>query len=709
MSETLSPALSLGGCTELKEDRSDLCTISPMSPENIDLLNNDILMEKIKDIIETTKLNLVDDNKELQKIICDKLDMHDVLLKERVENNLFELKIQNQQHCWPPNNINFPQPTTLQFDDLETAELKQVDSNNSNIESLPSYYKDIRNMFLNEMSCALKDYTEQKLNIECTNNKCYKIQNQNDIYNCPCIKRICIFLKIYKEHYQQINIEQYTGNMDQCFVIDGYDFTNLCNDFEHIHDCHMLNNPDIQKIICSEIMTKYGCEAKTQCMILTRRARSNMALMKKFDQSSLFIHKLDNIHSYFLHSALYDVINNDQDDSKIEEKSYVIENIKIKKTKYSGKDDAKWIKSIQDIDIEKENTIYITLLKNIGIWRWQGTTGFIRNHAILHLKPRFENVKLEVLNNSFYKLSMDSWTQTVIKAREFKKTLAAQRIRTQYDGNFNDYVLGHKSCWKSGETLTIKEIMVIKLYTDWDDLQRELKKCSRLEDCRDVIIQYTMRGGFPDLPNMNQSDWQPSMLYTSKTSINSEATDKIIVTELEQRLKEFYHWRGKLLMFINKFASILKPTYYDKIQKKECEFILYHGINGKMILNPSSTLSFYGPLSTTSSYYVAQTFATDKGMILSISSQYPKLKICNAFNASTISDYPEEQEWIIGHIYLRIRKIYIKSIPQYIYMDTNIRLSFFVIHLFRQQMFSFDNNLQYHIIPFIQIHLLKVR
>eukprot|EP01083_Nonionella_stella_P072597 195783_1 len=78
--------------------------------------------------------------------------------------------------------------------------------------------------------------------------------------------------------------------------------------------------------------------------------------------------------------------------------------------------------------------------------------------------------------------------------------------------------------------------------------------------------------------------------------------------------------------------------------------MLYHGVNQKMILNPSATQSFDGPLSTTSSYQVAATFAKSRGMILSITSQFPRLQMCKAFDASIISGYPAEQEWLIAHL-----------------------------------------------------------
>ena len=328
----------------------------------------------------------------------------------------------------------------------------------------------------------------------------------------------------------------------------------------------------------------------------------------------------------------------------------------------------------------------------------------------------------EVLNNDYHELSIDNWNSTLLKATEFKKTFECEKLRTKQSGCYQDHVFGYDARWKKCETPSIKEIMVLKLYTDWDLLQFELKKCFRLE-CADVEVLRRNQSSeplpLPDLEAMTQlfisetPKWTPSPCRKTQSTVHDFA-DAVLANEaksnqLERRLSHFYHWRGSLLICINKYSTILSPTFYDKKCTKQFEFLLYCGVNSKMILNPSATNSFYGPLSTSSSYHVAQTFATDKGMVLSIGSQYPRLRMCNAFDASSMSDYPEEQEYLIGHVYLRIRKIYIKTVPDTITMDSKIRLAFFAMHLFRRQVFSMNHDLQKCIIPFIQIYLLKVR
>ena len=269
--------------------------------------------------------------------------------------------------------------------------------------------------------------------------------------------------------------------------------------------------------------------------------------------------------------------------------------------------------------------------------------------------------------------------------------------------------------------------MTLKLYTDWSDLQFELKKCFRSEESGDVKkdVNYssleTKKARTPRPESSDHSDKDPSFSYplpmaklkksehtmslldvhapaspSSERSPESSSKSENEM-ELEQRIMDFYHWRGGLLVFINKFATILAP-----------EQTLYFGVSRKMILAPSPTHQFFGPLSTSLSYYVARNFASETGMILRISSQYPRLGMCNAFNASLMSEYPEEQEYLVGHCYLRVREIHIKQPPEYIHIDSKLRLAFFAVHLFQRQMFSVDAHLVQYLAAFVKIHLFDV-
>jgi len=80
---------------------------------------------------------------------------------------------------------------------------------------------------------------------------------------------------------------------------------------------------------------------------------------------------------------------------------------------------------------------------------------------------------------------------------------------------------------------------------------------------------------------------------------------------------------------------------------------------------------------------------------------HPRLGMCNAFDASLMSEYPEEKEFLVAHIYMRINQIHIKETPEYIHIDSKLRLAFFTIHLFQRQIFSMDPNLVQYLNAFL--------
>merc|ERR1719334_1170512 len=162
--------------------------------------------------------------------------------------------------------------------------------------------------------------------------------------------------------------------------------------------------------------------------------------------------------------------------------------------------------------------------------------------------------------------------------------------------------------------------MTLKLYTDFDDLQWAMKQCFRLE-----------------------------IKETKDDDDEAKSHNQLERQKLEGRIRVFYHWRGALMIVLNKFG----------IRWRDMRDIdaLYTGINKKMSISSTAAFSFYGPLSTTSEYLVAKGFATEKGMVLRIASRFPRLDYCHAFQASLISDYPEEQEWLIGHLYIRVLEV----------------------------------------------------
>ena len=214
-------------------------------------------------------------------------------------------------------------------------------------------------------------------------------------------------------------------------------------------------------------------------------------------------------------------------------------------------------------------------------------------------------------------ISIDNWNYTLSKSKIFAQSWASQSIKTKDTDYFEDIVTGHKSEWIKGVSIKLNEIVTLKLYTDFDKLQFELKKCFRFDTYDDILDEY-----------------------------DDEKKQYIVARDkLKHRLRSFYHWRGALLIVLKKFGTKFHGDNNIK---------LYHGVNAKMIVKPSQTLAFSGPLSATSSYHVAKTFATAKGMVLEITACFPRLNYSYALDASLFSDFPEEQEWLIGFMYARL-------------------------------------------------------
>ncbi len=207
----------------------------------------------------------------------------------------------------------------------------------------------------------------------------------------------------------------------------------------------------------------------------------------------------------------------------------------------------------------------------------------------MHLKPKYANVKEEILYNPYYDLSKDNWNQTLRKATVFYNSFASKRIQTADNGRYDDKVTNTTAEWKKGESISLMEVVILKLYTDFDKLQFELKKSFRFETISDIFT----------LNNFGNCNAYNRNLQNTNEKITRQL--------LKKRLCIFYWWRIHLLTVLSKYSN-----------KINSETSLYHGVNAKMILNTNrSGIAFYGPLSTSSSYNVARTFATAKGTLIS--------------------------------------------------------------------------------------------
>ena len=231
------------------------------------------------------------------------------------------------------------------------------------------------------------------------------------------------------------------------------------------------------------------------------------------------------------------------------------------------------------------------------------------------------------MHNEYHSITVENWNQTLRKSKAFHQSWAAAKIRALYDGQFCDQITKCNFEWKKHDQIELKEIVTLKLYTDFDKLQFELKKCFRWEYTQEVIEKNNptpKSNGHhgngseldPDDDDEEDDDDLDEIKVDDDIVENEEEEkgnsqrrhlDRKNRNELQDRLQQFYHWRQSLVVILNKYGHKIRPS--------DSNDILYHGVNAKMILNPAITPAFYGPLSTSSSFHVAKTFATDKGIL----------------------------------------------------------------------------------------------
>ena len=132
-----------------------------------------------------------------------------------------------------------------------------------------------------------------------------------------------------------------------------------------------------------------------------------------------------------------------------------------------------------------------------------------------------------------------------------------------------------------------------------------------------------------------------------------------------------------------------------------------HGVC--IFLQPTQSFAFFGPFSTSSSYHVARTFATAKGMVIKMTSHFPRRGLCNAFDAKLLSDYPEEQEWLIGFCYVRILKFETRQICDCSAVSYDDLMSLPIASIAKEVSYYLSNHCRIHIECHVSLFVLYDR
>eukprot|EP01083_Nonionella_stella_P157426 511104_1 len=186
-------------------------------------------------------------------------------------------------------------------------------------------------------------------------------------------------------------------------------------------------------------------------------------------------------------------------------------------------------------------------------------------------EARFGNPKEEMLRNSYRQMQKREWNDLLKRCVPFAKAKNARRSR-----------------------LNLKQIVSLKVYTDFDKLQREFRMCFR--------------------------DTDPK--------------------RRKKRQKEFFFWNSLIELSCKKSC--------DAIGEK-----LYHGINDSQLSTSCFSGTYYGPVSTTTDVAVAKGFAGDNGQILEL---YPSFG-AKGLSVSWLSNFPDENEVLYMNVSFQISNI----------------------------------------------------
>eukprot|EP01084_Bolivina_argentea_P011578 21636_1 len=232
----------------------------------------------------------------------------------------------------------------------------------------------------------------------------------------------------------------------------------------------------------------------------------------------------------------------------------------------------------------------------------------------LYIQQIYSSLKEEILNNRIKTLSVSQYYISLNKAIKFMETSKVKQMKiapSQLDRlKYHDYVKEHS-------IITLEHLLSIILRCDWSEL------CST---------------------------FRRSQLYEPLSSVKMRNTQYAIWSRLIRETVELFGYC--------RFGDYDRAKH-EYVKKKSAEGPFFSGMNFVMTI-PEFNIRLCGPVSTTKQIEVAETFATNLGMVI----QLDNTGHCNAGNlrmfcCSWISDYNGEDEYLFvgGQFQIQIQSI----------------------------------------------------
>ena len=451
-------------------------------------------------------------------------------------------------------------------------------------------------------------------------------------------------------------------------LMDLYSAADIGNDYQHlitIDDAVKItyfkdNNKDNNKLVCNALV----CPAYLRHTRTSRPRKHDRRIYNDYDNTVElgYLRQLDSKHVALVKHNHEEIIH-DHIYSPFQSEDII--GIELK-------DVLKKVKKINVAKDELTKECWKIMCNELPVFQWQNPRTFTtKEHELLFYMSgkhaKYRNMGDEVKLNDYYRISKEDWRRTRYSSKLYVDSWNGNRLRTKRDDVYNGYK------WKKGQRIGLLHVMSIALYTDFEELQLELKKSYR---------------------------WSETSYFAQEfnTFNDEEVLYNLRIDEMEalERMSQFYHWNHTLNLTIRMFGDYIGNE------------VLYHGIDKKMILNQRNEI-FYGPLSLTTKYRSACAFA-GTGMILEFQSKYPNKRYCIAFDAQFISSYPEEKERLLGFMNPRINKIHsLVNDDDPNNIEWQLKIHLFVINLFKDGLYNYSDNLIKILKHYLDIKLLHYK
>ncbi len=484
----------------------------------------------------------------------------------------------------------------------ETRDIKHNEStfndhlqNVLNMKDTPTFLYPSMNV-INMQNVEIPKYvqTTQKQYSLSTNS--YEIQC-NTFKNCTSIDRIKTLLMIYNDN--KINFSL----MDT--IIENYPLQYILNDFIHIIRNHNGNLEEIYNIL------NIKCNL-SKCIGLKRNQRNRNNMANDFcsnDLDDIFRKDIfDQIHCYLLHSfdtgyrltkqEMATTANNEE-----EKQNPFVRRTNILKVKWKKLDDhagsiegnhnpSKFVTNSHD-NGDDQDVIQDELDGNDEefVYSFGHRYNYWKSTLDHYVTNKFDNFKTEILQNLVCKLRFAEYIAAEKKAKAYLETKEAKKLICTGAGYHN------KSDWfYNGAPVSLHHLIAIILYCDQDLLS-----------------------------------------YKFSTTYRAIHLDEN-VKEITERHRNYY-WFGRYL-------RELVEGFGKEIEETDGSY--YHGISGNVRFT-STIAKFHHPMSTTKQVAVAQRFAGNNGVIISVQMHQFGVPY---FDCNWISKYGNEEESLfIGGIF----------------------------------------------------------